>query len=139
MADPLSISACIIAILKLTSQAIGYLRNVKDGAGERGRLLRELASLRGVLDSLKDQADEESSEDEGWPLTAQALEGSDGPLRQIHSLLEQLVSRLAPQHGTRRLKEALAWPFRRDEIKEIFSALERCTSYFNMALQNDHM
>ena len=54
MADPLSISASIIAILQLSGTVITYLSAVKGASKDRQRLLIEVSAVRGLLSSLKD-------------------------------------------------------------------------------------
>jgi hypothetical protein len=56
MADPLSISASIIAVLQLSGTIIEYLNDVKGASEDRYRLLNEVASISGLLYFLKDRA-----------------------------------------------------------------------------------
>ena len=49
MADPLSISASIIAVLQLTSIVAQYLQDVQGASNERQRLLDEVSSVSGML------------------------------------------------------------------------------------------
>jgi hypothetical protein len=138
MADPLSISASIIAVLQLSGTVIEYLNDVKGASEDRYRLLNEVTSISGLLYFLKDRATQ-SQYGDSWSMTLASLNTPQGPLEQFKSALERLALKLAPVEGWMRVGKALAWPFRKEEIKEIFSAIERHKSLFNLALQNDHM
>ena len=50
--DPLSLSASIIAIVKLTSDILGYLNDVKDAAKDRERLALEISNVSNLLVNL---------------------------------------------------------------------------------------
>jgi hypothetical protein len=138
MADPLSTSASIIAVLQLSGTIIQYLNDVKGASEDRYRLLNEVASISGLLYFLKDRATQ-SQYGDSWSMTLASLNTPQGPLEQFKSALERLALKLAPVEGWRRAGKALAWPFRKEEIKEILSTIERHKSLFNLALQNDHM
>jgi hypothetical protein len=138
MADPLSISASIIAVLQLSGTVIGYLNDVKGASEDRHRLLNEVTSISGLLYFLKDRA-AQSQYGDSWSMTLASLNTPKGPLEQFKSALERLTLKLAPVEGWRKAGKALAWPFQKEEIKEILGAIERHKSLFNLALQNDHM
>jgi hypothetical protein len=135
MADLLSVSASIIAILQLSGRVIGYLNCVKDASEDRQKLLNELAATIGFLSFLKDRAEPPQHGDSG----SSALESLKGPLERLNSALEHLALKLAPVEGWKKAGKALTWPFRKEEIKEILSAIERHKSLLSLAVQNDHM
>jgi hypothetical protein len=138
MADPLSISASIIAVLQLTSTVVGYLNDVKDASEERLRIRDEITSASFLLYMLRDRA-EQASLGEAWLSTVRSLSVPKGPLEQFKRALEQLAARLAPVNKLRKFGKALKWPFQREEIKDILSTIERQKSLFDLALQNDHV
>jgi|ERR1700722_9294347 hypothetical protein len=138
MADPLGISASIIAVLQLSGTVIEYLNDVKGASEDRHRILNEVACISGLLYFLKDRATQ-SQYGHSWSMTLASLNTPKGPLEQFKSALERLIFKLAPVEGWRKAGKALAWPFQKEEIKEILSAIERHKSLFNLALQNDHM
>jgi hypothetical protein len=139
MADPLNISASIIAILQLTSTVIQCINDVKDASEERLRIRDEISSTSFLLYMLKDRI-QQAHLGELWLSTVQSLDVPKGPLEQFKRALEQLASRLAPpSKGLKRIRNALMWPFQREEIKEILSTIERQKSLFDLTLQNDHM
>jgi hypothetical protein len=138
MADPLSISASITALLQLTSNVVQYINSVKDASKERFRIRDEISSASFLLYMLKDCVQQAHS-GEPWLSTVQSLDMPKGPLEQFKGALEQLASRLEPSKGVKRVGRALTWPFQTEEIKEILSTIERQKSLFDLALQNDHM
>ena len=154
MADPLSISASILSILDLAGKVIGYLRMAKGASSERGRLLTELAGLRGILELLNDQASDatiglsnlgspeaarDTNQDASWSLTVQSLTRHNGPLQEFKDLLELLYSQLQARQRLQKVKTAFIWPFKREHCMEIFRSLERYKSLFTLAIQNDHL
>jgi hypothetical protein len=54
MADPLSISASITALLQLTSRVVQYINSVKDASKECFRIRDEISSASFLLYMLKD-------------------------------------------------------------------------------------
>lgn len=138
MADPLSISASIIAILELTGTVVQYVNDVKDASAERLRIRDQISSTSFLLYMLKDLIQQAHSS-EPWLSRVQSLGVPKGPLEQFKSALEQLALRLAPPKGLKGIGKALTWPFQREEIKEILITIERQKSLFDLALQNDHM
>ncbi len=138
MADPLSISGSIIAVLQLSATVIGYLNDVKGASEDRHRLLNEIISISGLLYFLKDRATQTQHGD-SWSITLASLNAPKGLLEQFKSALERLTLKLAPVEGWRKARKALAWPFQKEEIKEIMGAIERHKSLLHLALQNDHV
>jgi hypothetical protein len=138
MADPLSISAGIIAVLQLTSTVVQYLNGVKDASEERLRIRDEITSASFLLYMLRDRA-EQASLGEAWLSTVISLSVPKGPLEQFKRALERLATRLAPTKKLEKIERALRWPFQREEIKDILSTIERQKSLFDLALQNDHV
>ena len=137
MADPLSISASIIAILQLTTSVYRFVSDVKGAPSELARLRDGIGSACTPLYMLRDRLENNDQE-----LTSvYLLGGPDGPLNQFRKLLEQLVSRLAPKEGRWKdldeFRKTLVWPFKKEEVQALLSAMERQKSVFHLALQND--
>jgi hypothetical protein len=138
MADPLSISASITALLQLASTVVQYINNVKDASKNRLRIRDEISSTSFLLYILKDCVQQAHS-GEPWLSTVQSLDMPKGPLEQFKGALEQLALRLEPSRGVKMVGKALIWPFKTEEISEILSIIERQKSLFNLALEKDHM
>lgn len=141
MADPLSISASIIAVLQLTSTVIQYISDVQDASQERLRLRDEISSSSWALYMLKDRT-EQARESLSWQSSMALLGRPGGPLEQFRGTVEQLVARLLPTKkgkGLGELGRVIAWPFQRDEVLRFVNVLERQKSLFHLALQNDSL
>ena len=108
MADPLSITAGIIAILQLTTTVVQYLNNVKDAPAERQGILIEVSTASGFLHTLKALA-KGMTPDDVHTSALRSLNVTDGPLEQFKSALEFLVLKLEPAHGLKRASRALSW------------------------------
>ena len=62
MADPLGISASIIAVLQLTTTVIQYINDVKEAPQERLRLRDEISSASWTLHMLRERLDQPNSD-----------------------------------------------------------------------------
>ena len=139
MADPLSVTVSIVALLEFSAKVIGYLNDVKNGSEDRGRVLSEIASVNCMLYSLQEKAHEDKQND-AWSSTFDSLNVPKGPLDQIRTALESLSRKLAPPSTSlKRIRKIMTWPFQKGEIKEILERIERAKGLLNLALQNDHM
>ena len=70
--DPLSISASIIAVLRLTGTVIRCLNDVGDAPEDRKRILAELHGIQGILFTLHDKATQ-VQEGDTWSITLGAF------------------------------------------------------------------
>lgn len=142
MADPLSITASILAVLQLSSEVLRYLHEVKDAPQERVRLRDDLSSACLALSMLKERL-EETEKDMSSLSSVQLLGGQDGPINRFKRLLELLSAKLMPKDGkmktVREVSRAVAWPFKSQEVKAMLGETERQKSLFHLALQNDSL
>lgn len=136
MADPLSVTAGIIAALQLSGVVVQYLTAVSDASEDRQRLVFEVSSIRGLLSSLRDLA-EGPQHGGSWNTTLTTLATPNGPLDQFKNALKRLESRLAPVAGSGKIWKALTWPFEKGEVKDFLQVIERQKTLFSLALQND--
>lgn len=143
MADPLSITASIIAVLQLAGSVVGYLRDVEGASKDCRKLILEISSIRGILDTVKEIAvDVENSEAEQWSATIGALILPDGPVKRLESMLQELQNRLKQMDsakGLKKLAKSLQWPFAKSETDNIIRAIERQKSLLALALDNNHL
>jgi len=138
MADPLSITAGIIAVLQLTTTAVQYLNNVKNAPAERHQILIEVSTLSGYLLTLKALA--ESMQPNNLQASAlRSLNVPDGPLQQVKFALERLVSKLKPARGFKKVSTSLTWTLNKTDVNDILASIERQKALFLLAMQNDHM
>jgi hypothetical protein len=98
MADPLSISSSITALLQLTSILVQYINNVKDASEEPLRIRDEISSISFLLYMLKDRVQQAYS-GEPWLSVVRSLDMPKGPLEQFKRALEQLASGLESSKG----------------------------------------
>ena len=142
MADPLSITASIIAVLQLSSTVLKYLVDVKDASADRKSLIYEISSTRGILSTLNETVDDARLSGETWSATVRSLEHPDGPLRVLTTTLQQLSATLqgsASATGIKKAANSLRWPFKQSEVEKILSVIERQKSTLSLALENDHI
>jgi hypothetical protein len=136
MADPLGVTASIIAILQLSGTVIGYLKDVKDASKDCYNILVEIgstSSLLYVLNDLITKGDTQGS----YLAVVRSLAVPHGPLDQFRSALERLSDKIRPANGFAKAARVLTWPLKKDEVKELLSTIERLKSLFSLALQND--
>lgn len=138
MADPLGVSASIIALLQLSGTVIGYLKDVKDASKDCTNILLEISSTSSLLHALNDLFTR--NETLGSQIAAaRSLAVPNGPLDQFKSVLERLSEKISPVVGFKKATRALTWSFKKDEVKELLSTIERLKSLFSLALQNDNV
>ncbi len=139
MADPFSLTASIITVLDLSGKVVQYLNSVKDASKDRSRIRDEITSASFLLYMIKDHAKQASSGD-NWLPTLVSLCHQQGPLEQFKKCLEKLAASLAPRKGWgERIECALKWPFKKEDVTDLLTVIERQKSLFNLALQNDHV
>ena len=162
MADPLSITASIIAVLQLTQQVIIVCDDIRKADSNATTLRNELSSTNEVLYQLLGLA---ASNAQNNPtlipgsglvdakLAATALESQSrapsrtlnlikqkgGPLDQYSECVSVLRSKLAPQSGIQKAKAAIKWPFQKDEINALVARIERFKTLFMLTQQEDHV
>jgi hypothetical protein len=138
MADPLSITASIVAVLQITATVTKYLKDVRGGSEDRIRLRDEMRSTVCLLEMLKDRVDDPDTRDICFNEVG-LLNAPNGPLIQLRKTLELLVEKLVPGSRIQQIAKVLKWPFDKTEINEILGTIERLKSLFSLAMQNDHM
>lgn len=139
MADALGIASSVIALLELTTTAIQYVKDVKDGSSDRARLRDELRNTTCVLEMLQDRVEDlQSSGDVTLkPKLLATLSAADGPLDLLQKLMQDIIAKLNPQHRLRRLAQPFTWPFTKKEVAETLDALERLKSNLNLIIQGE--
>lgn len=142
MADPLSTVASVLAVLNLAVAATKYIKDVKQGSTDRLRLRDELRSTTCLLEMLKDRLEDSEEVGDGQvetlkPSSITSLAGEDGPLALFKRVLEDIITKLAPQDRLRRLAQPFTWPFNKKDVDDFLSTLERLKSHFNLVMQND--
>lgn len=142
MADPLSVTASIFAVLQLSSTVLKYLIGVKHASGDRRGLIREISSIRGILSTLSEIVDDARVSGETWSATAQSLADPGGPLEVLTTTLQQLSAALqesASATGIKKAASSLQWPFKHSEVEKVIGIIERQKSTLSLALENNHV
>ncbi|KAJ0368258.1 hypothetical protein COL26b_010908 [Colletotrichum chrysophilum] len=127
MSDPLSIATGLIALIQVTTEATEYLKDVKDGGRERTKLRDELRSVTCLLEMLHDRVEDqgESENEDGLkPAAMAALAGPDGPLARMKATMEDIVSKLAPQAGFRKLVQPTISKLTSEKVHQVGRQLE---------------
>ena len=139
MADPISLTASLIAVLQLSADATKYLKDIRHGSADRVRLRDELRNATCLLEMLKDRAEDPDDETTGAlkPTAISSLTANDGPLALFKSVLEGIIAKLVPQDRLRKLAQPLVWPFNRKDVSDMLDVLERLKSHFTLIMQND--
>jgi len=139
MAEALGIVSSIISILQATQTVITYVREVDASSQERSDILSEANNLFRFFLVLKDKIPDRPQPRDPWYTTLKSFEAPDGPLEQLKVLLERLASKLKCAKVFKKFGNALFWPFRRQEVKEILDSIERQKNLISLALEKDHM
>jgi hypothetical protein len=143
MADPLSTTASIIALLDLSGKVLKYLRNVKDSPKDCNRLIVEISSTRGILDTLSETVkDAETAPQDAWSATIRSLDKNEGPLKQLGEALTSLHSGLykaASAKGLTKVAKRLLWPFKKEDAEKLVKTIDRQKLLLMLALENDHV
>lgn len=106
----------------------------------------EVSSIRGLLHSLNDitmyaTSDKDASPGLTWLPTMKVVNKEpDGLLSQCMLTLTRLTTILKPAATrTKRLGQSILLPFKKDDIEEALSSIERLKGLFVLALQNDQL
>jgi hypothetical protein len=136
--DPLSITASIVGVLRLTSTLIEYTSSVKDASKDRAQCANEALILYNLLFRLRSRL-EEANSNERWYAAVRALAVKDGPFDQYKHALELLLPKVASASGIKNIGNALLWKFSKEEVANILLRIERLKTLVQIALEMDHL
>lgn len=139
MADPLSVTASIIAVLQLTATLVSYVNDAKDAPSDQARFAKEAQNLSGLLTKLICRVNEGKDKSEGWYEEVEALGKPDGPLGQYGAALEKLQRKIKSREGLAKIGNMLLWKFIKEEVASILLQIERIKSLIQIAIQMDHL
>jgi hypothetical protein len=134
--DPLSMTASIIAILKLTTTLTGYINDVRHATEEQKKVAVEASNLYSLLTSLRFRVEEARSGDP-WLNQMKLLGVDHGPLDQCKDVLEQMVGQMPSSRKRDQVKSALRWKFTKSEVEIALKRMERLKSLIQCALTGD--
>ncbi|CAN9326560.1 unnamed protein product [Alternaria alternata] len=136
--DPLSATASVIAILQLSAKVLSYLNDVKDTSKGRAQCAIEASNLHNLLTNLRFRL-EEGHGRQSWFSAVQALAVENGPLDQFKQALETLQAKMTGGSRLEKVKEALVWKLKKEEVDAILARMERLKTLVEIALQMDHL
>lgn len=142
MADPLGSTASILTLLDVCVKVIEYIQEVKDGSSERTRLMMEISSIKGILESLIATVENAKLAPEAWSETIRSINRKGGPLDLLQELLIALhdeLRRVVSAKCVGRMSRSLLWPFKKKEIEERLKVIDRQKLLLTLALDNDHV
>jgi len=138
MADPLSITAGIIAVVGAVNKVIEYLNDVKNSSQGYQTCLTELSNSVPLLYRLNGRLYEPGS-NEAWYDSVRSLAGGDGPLAQYRMALEALLKKVQPAKGLQKVVKALTWTHVKAEVETVMNKIERLKNLIHIALEMDHL
>jgi len=141
--EPLSVTASLIAILQLSTKVVGYLNDVNDASKDRAKCMIEATNLNSLLTSLRFRVEEVGS-NTPWYTSVRGLAVENGPLMQFKQALEELQDKMTGVEGgrgrkARKIRNALIWKFKKEEIASILARMERLKGLVQVALEMDHL
>jgi hypothetical protein len=124
MADPLGVTASIVAVLDLAVKVTQYVNDVRGGSEDRLKLRDELRNTIYLLEILKDRTEDIDLKDT-WAASIRSLGSPNGPLDQFRTTPESLVEKLAPPGKSKQTLQTLKWPFDKGHVVGLLNAIER--------------
>jgi ankyrin repeat domain-containing protein 50 len=145
MADPLSLTASLIAIAQISGSIISlcydYRRGFKGAQKEVVQIFRETQSLRNVIEQLIQLLDKDDKDDVGGKVHLPSLRNmslSDGAFSEFQNDLKKLEDRLRnPVTKWQRLGDQLLWPLRERDVKEALGSIHRIKGIVEFGLIAD--
>jgi FtsZ-binding cell division protein ZapB len=138
--DPLSLTVSIAALIGTTMKVLGYINDVKTASKERAKLASEATNLLALLTSMRYKVEEVEQEKNTWYDSIRSLlGGTNGPLDQFRSILEELAEKLAPATSLKKFGRTLIWTLDKKECIDILDKVERLKTLIGLALQEDHL
>ncbi|XHF98005.1 hypothetical protein AWENTII_001577 [Aspergillus wentii] len=136
MADPLSTTITVIALIKLSSEVIGFIKSLAGAKKDRTRLREEIRSCEFILQQIIDEIDD-AERGTAWIAKKKALESPGGPLDQLWKILSIVGTRLTPQKGAKTAPMSRKWPFTAKEVERFINEIQRGKTLLNVALTSD--
>lgn len=134
----ISLVASVAQLIGMVANLITYINDVKDGPSDRARLARETAGLLAFLTDFRYEI-EKSDLKKKWFSSVRLLAKEGGPLDAFADDMKELLLKLRPSGGTRRLAKAITWPMERGDVDKIISRMERLKTFISLSRQEDHL
>ena len=134
--DPLSLSAGIIAVLQLTGTLLSHLNDMRNMTKDQNQLAVEASNIYSLLVSLRFRVEQSNAHDP-WFTAIRNLGMKNGPLDQVRGALAQMVAKIEPSNGAKKLGKQLMWRFEKSEVRDILDKIERIKTLVGIALTDD--
>ena len=147
MADPLSLTASIIAVLQLTSEVVEYGLDFADAPESILKVKEEVESLQLLLKQLQDRCKDAQSRGipspwlQGlWEVRRARSEKNryeyKGYVWQLTQAIEEAMAKLNPtkEWKNKEVYQRITWHFKKEKFGEIFDTIHRCMNAITMAL-----
>lgn len=139
--DPVSVlglTAGLVQLIGTVAKTVQYLNNVKDATQDRARMATEIATLLGLLTSLRNKVELANQEDP-WFMNVRALGGTGGPLEQYKNGLEKLAKKFKGGTGMKGVTQRLVWTLDKKQVEETLNMMGRLKLHISIALQEDNL
>ncbi|KAL8966530.1 MAG: hypothetical protein Q9183_003335 [Haloplaca sp. 2 TL-2023] len=134
--EPVGVVASATALLQSTAQVLLYLAAVRGASKDRQRLLAELNSMECLLYTLQERADEKEASSFASLLP---FARTKEPLEQLKAIIGLLAKKLQVKEGRPNFLTAIAWPFRKEEIKGLLDQIQRQKSLIDSHLNESQI
>ena len=137
MADPVSLTASILAVAQTVSQIYILGKTVRDAKSDTQRLCEELLALKGILEMVQTQVNDSSIESNDDLPSAFRSQEFKNVLDSTKKFVNNILESLPETKGFKSAMQRLTWPFTKDEMNQHITRLERLKSWFMFAMLND--
>ncbi|KAJ5619424.1 hypothetical protein N7510_003408 [Penicillium lagena] len=141
--DPISVTgvlAVIVQVIETTATAIRFLNDLKHASKEQALLSYETASLLLLMTNLRSRLEEaDRPEWKTWSEGILVLGAKNGALDQVHTAMEELLTKLDKMSNRSKVANTLAWKLEKDECTAILERIERSKTTISLALQGDQL
>lgn len=121
-----------------TATVISFLNGIKDASKERARYAIEELNVLNLLTNLRYRL-EDATPGDPWFTVVRTLGTENGPLDQFRITLEQLISKLTPVDGFKKIGKAIVWKLDKAEVNDIKLKIKHFKSLIQIALELDHL
>jgi hypothetical protein len=130
----------IVQIIKTTTTTIGYLNDLKHASKEQSLLSYETASLLLLMTNLRSRLEEaDRPEWKTWSEGILMLGAKNGALDQVHTAMEELLTKLDKMSNRSKVTNTLVWKLEKDDCTAILERIERSKTVISLALQGDQL
>ena len=138
MVDPISIIGLVGQVADLLQRVYEYGKAVREAHSEMQKLWGELIALKGALEQLQKLHAPSNTSDQGGAAIVMSNEFRQ-TLKSTRDIVQRLVESLAKKQTSSRKRNALLWPFVKEDVAADIQALERVKSWFVMMMMAENL